>query len=346
MKLRPPPAMSSLPWRYGWAARLDERERAIAEREASLDKRAQWLDQQQARVFRMSVQRYHALQALDDQAVLRMQAILTLWARTDAVIRMKSCDDEAIVKMRRRASALKEIVISEQSYIRSLQVLLMEFLVPIVEGGVLKDDEHMGVSFIIGQVLSVNKQFHVAMQKKYAQWPTKHSFAEVFLEHIPLMKKAYANYIAVFDHITSVLLDHSNKKKSPLSAFLEEKMTKGGLDLKAYLIMPVQRLPRYEILLTELIKNTFPEHSDYEQLQKALAKVKKMNSYVDLKKREIDIKKEFLQIQQRQEKKVDHYIKQGKDMTLTTFSDLRELLTNKKVRANPFNEKLVIHSRN
>jgi hypothetical protein len=95
-----------------------------------------------------------------------------------------------------------------------------------------------------------------------------------------------------------------------------------------------------------LIKNTFPEHSDYEQLQKALAKVKKMNSYVDLKKREIDIKKEFLQIQQRQEKKVDHYIKQGKDMTLTTFSDLRELLTNKKVRANPFNEKLVIHSRN
>lgn len=35
------------------------------------------------------------------------------------------------------------------------------------------------------------------------------------------MKKAYANYIAVFDHITSVLLDHSNKKKSPLSAFLE-----------------------------------------------------------------------------------------------------------------------------
>jgi hypothetical protein len=42
---------------------------------------------------------------------------------------------------------------------------------------------------------------------------------------IPLMKKAYANYIAVFDHITSVLLDHSNKKKSPLSAFLEVRTT-------------------------------------------------------------------------------------------------------------------------
>jgi hypothetical protein len=39
------------------------------------------------------------------------------------------------------------------------------------------------------------------------------------------MKKAYANYIAVFDHITAVLLDHSNKKKSPLSAFLEVRAT-------------------------------------------------------------------------------------------------------------------------
>lgn len=84
--------------------------------------------------------------------------------------------------------------------------------------------------------------------------------------------------------------------------------------------------------MQELIKNTFPEHSDYESLQRALTKVKKMNSYVDMKKQEIDIKKEFLQIHQRQEKKVDHYLKQGKGMTLTTFSDLKELLTNKKVR--------------
>lgn len=81
----------------------------------------------------------------------------------------------------------------------------------------------------------------------------------------------------------------------------------------------------------ELIKNTFPEHSDYANLERALLKVKKMNTYVDMKKKELDAKKEFLQIHQRQEKKVDHYLKQGKDMTLTTFSDLKELLTNKKV---------------
>jgi hypothetical protein len=39
---------------------------------------------------------------------------------------------------------------------------------------------------------------------------------------------------------------------------LKEKMCKGGLDLKAYLIMPVQRLPRYEILLAVRVTNTCP----------------------------------------------------------------------------------------
>lgn len=81
------------------------------------------------------------------------------------------------------------------------------------------------------------------------------------------MKKVYANYITLFDHLTRVLLEHSSKKKSALILFLEvnrpckeillkshklflqDKATSGALDLKAYLIMPVQRLPRYEILL-------------------------------------------------------------------------------------------------
>ena len=35
----------------GWAARLDQLERAVAEREAFLDQRAQWLDQQQVNIF-------------------------------------------------------------------------------------------------------------------------------------------------------------------------------------------------------------------------------------------------------------------------------------------------------
>lgn len=43
-----------------------------------------------------------------------------------------------------------------------------------------------------------------------------------------------------------------------------------GLDLRDLLITPVQRLPRYVLLLSELISHTEETHPDYAELDKAL----------------------------------------------------------------------------
>ena len=43
-----------------------------------------------------------------------------------------------------------------------------------------------------------------------------------------------------------------------------------GLNLRAYLIMPVQRIPRYKLLLTELLKHTPEDHPDYQDLVAAV----------------------------------------------------------------------------
>lgn len=90
-----------------WAARLGAREQALDAREAQLDRRAKWLDDQQvdalllllflykachghalmvmnviqARLFKMSVERYQFLQTLDDASVRRMQDIVRRWLR-------------------------------------------------------------------------------------------------------------------------------------------------------------------------------------------------------------------------------------------------------------------------
>lgn len=42
------------------------------------------------------------------------------------------------------------------------------------------------------------------------------------------------------------------------------------LDLPSYLIMPVQRLPRYELLLRDLIKQTPPDDSEHPKLSSLL----------------------------------------------------------------------------
>ena len=54
------------------------------------------------------------------------------------------------------------------------------------------------------------------------------------------------------------------------------------------MITPVQRLPRYALLLKELQKNTPAKHSDYSQLTKAIKVIEKILDAINNKKKGIN----------------------------------------------------------
>lgn len=64
------------------------------------------------------------------------------------------------------------------------------------------------------------------------------------------------------------IIKHVSSSKSSFVKFLESatREHKGKLTLDALLIMPVQRIPRYELLLKELIKHTNNDHPDHDLL--------------------------------------------------------------------------------
>ena len=49
-----------------------------------------------------------------------------------------------------------------------------------------------------------------------------------------------------------------------------------NLTIDQYLIMPIQRVPRHILLLTDLIKHTPPEHPDFAALSKAVERAKEV----------------------------------------------------------------------
>ncbi|KAJ6236823.1 faciogenital dysplasia protein [Anaeramoeba flamelloides] len=61
-----------------------------------------------------------------------------------------------------------------------------------------------------------------------------------------------------------------------------------GQALQSLLIMPIQRLPRYVLLLGELTKKTLPTHPDYVSLKKAFDEIKLVTGEVNETKREIE----------------------------------------------------------
>ncbi|KYR01172.1 pleckstrin (PH) domain-containing protein [Tieghemostelium lacteum] len=82
--------------------------------------------------------------------------------------------------------------------------------------------------------------------------------------------KMYSTYIIGYDSAVTTL--NRLKKKSAVNQFLQKQQTDqrcNGLDLASMLIMPVQRLPRYVLLLNELLK-TCP--SDNHMISKLLSR--------------------------------------------------------------------------
>lgn len=84
---------------------------------------------------------------------------------------------------------------------------------------------------------------------------------------------ARKNSLEFNSYITVTLLIFSEQRSHDL-AYHEQELEKSNAallankDIFAYMIMPVQRIPRYQLLLRDLLKHTDKDHVDYESLQK------------------------------------------------------------------------------
>eukprot|EP01125_Pyxidicula_operculata_P009090 TRINITY_DN3008_c0_g1_i1.p1 TRINITY_DN3008_c0_g1~~TRINITY_DN3008_c0_g1_i1.p1 ORF type:complete len:435 (-),score=115.83 TRINITY_DN3008_c0_g1_i1:114-1418(-) len=110
--------------------------------------------------------------------------------------------------------------------------------------------------------------------------------------------KLYVDYVNNFDE--SIKLYKSLEDNKSWLNFNKTALSTSGmkLDLPNILITPIQRGPRYELLLTQLLKFTPVNHKDYQSLIDAKDLVMKENKYIDEKKKEHENKLKILRIQQ------------------------------------------------
>lgn len=99
------------------------------------------------------------------------------------------------------------------------------------------------------------------------------------------MFKIYTDYTNEFDVCMSTLseLKRNNKKLRPILEEIDKQLQLVGpkVNLMAYLIMPVQRIPRYQLLLRSLIKASSSGHPRYAEMEKAQDKLKKIATYMN-----------------------------------------------------------------
>jgi FYVE/RhoGEF/PH domain-containing protein 5/6 len=79
-----------------------------------------------------------------------------------------------------------------------------------------------------------------------------------------------------------------------------------GNGLQSFLILPVQRMPRYEMLLKELYKDTSASHPDHTPLATAIEGIVQINIYLNEKKKQAESNQRLLDLAQDLSGKLAH----------------------------------------
>jgi len=194
-------------------------------------------------------------------------------------------------KLDKRGLVVKEIIETELKYVEELRILVECFMCPIrtylnellVQHEENPDDSEESIQVYLNEHNTI-----------FSNVEQLCAFNEVFLKDIKSsfdvnrgnnIGHVFAHASAFFKMYSTYTSNYSNAEKtvkkwlttSPrLGAFIravELQKKTHGLQLASYLIMPVQRIPRYKMLLNELVKLTPVTHRDYHKLTEAVSTI-------------------------------------------------------------------------
>ena len=158
------------------------------------------------------------------------------------------------------------------------------------------------------RALSKDKKLQMIQEYEFMNKPLstktkktkKQSLAKVFNECIMKNKEEFVDIYIEFIKDYKAICDLFGKtfhKNDKLQEFLKQKRAENK-PLSHFLILPVQRVPRYVLLLTELKKNTATFSEDYKDINDAVEMIKDITSEINEKKRKIENLAQCMQIQE------------------------------------------------
>ena len=211
-------------------------------------------------------------------------------AKEDTKEKTKEEDAESR-EMRVRDSAAREILTTERSYNQQLAVMDDLLYTPLMarardERRAVITETEVRLLFSDVQVLrSISTSFLRSLEERFRCWDgARTRLGDIFLGMMPFFR-VYADYSRNYDKAISYVA--AQPRTAPLRAFFRAQIAKAptaalrSMDLASLLIVPVQRIPRYPLLLKELLKHTPATHPDHADLGAALAGIAQVAGWVN-----------------------------------------------------------------
>ncbi|PFX21648.1 Guanine exchange factor for Rac 30 [Stylophora pistillata] len=186
----------------------------------------------------------------------------------------------------RRAQIALELYTTERSYVRGLETVVQLFLKPCEENKLLEKKEIKTMFGNLKEIFQINKDVLFNLLYLINHWHDKDQcVGDIFTDEVIERMKIYANYCTNYDSAEALYKQKIKKKEFEvfLNSCYEHPVCQPGLNLPAYLITVVQRIPRYLLLLEDLYKRTPENHPDRNKLNKALTKMSNVAVFINNK---------------------------------------------------------------
>ena len=226
-------------------------------------------------------------------------------------------------------SAAQEIMSSERNYVDVLKIL-DEFRRRIEKKISKTSDEgaqiyQMNLFTILPQLLMLNSMLLEEFEKRIGNWFTRPKIADVLVKKGGFLR-IYSTYMDTFEN-TGSIFEECVKKHNRFAKIVKdvEKLPMcQALGLEMHLLAPVQRLPRYKLLLETYLKYQEETGEDFEDTKTAIQIVSSATKDSNKGLQERELMEKMKKLQKRCEpfelmKAGRHLLREGEMMNVTNW---------------------------
>ncbi len=222
-------------------------------------------------------------------AAIRIQK----WYR---VRRLMSAIETAMFFNKRRRAILREILSTEESYLASLTVLSTQFMDQLKS--FFSEVELMNIFIGVKELLSLHGQFFSQLRHNVPGAGNKEAtavntqMASLLITFAPQFEDVYTKFLTNQDKSRRMMEAACGRSKELVAAM--DRITdrngsqRGRQFFDSLMTGPMQRLPRYQLLLREYQKHTNLMYPDVREVAEALAAVAEVTLVVNENKRDQD----------------------------------------------------------
>jgi len=185
-----------------------------------------------------------------------------------------------------RMMAIMELYQTEITYVNSMKVLIKYYMNPLnPKNNKILTLQQYNTIFpkVIKTIYEFNKKFLKDIEKVCSNDDDTDSIGDIFLEYCNYFK-LYQTYMNNHEHAIKILSEVQKGNNKFVKYCDKIQIHTDNNILASYLILPIQRIPRYVLLLKQIIKETIKcdkNDPDLNHLNRALKEIEKVTRFIN-----------------------------------------------------------------